>query len=243
VSQVFVHSPGLMERKGSFNLHTEMIPNGVDSVAYSRQCPEPDDLAHIPRPRIGYTGWHKKHLDWALILSLTERHKDWSFVFVGPSSPHAEVREPIEQLTKRKNVYMLGAKSTEVLASYPQHFDVCIMPYALNEYTKYIYPLKLHEYLAAGRPTVATRIRSLEEFSNLLALPTTVDDWSLAIADALRPERSSPEQVRIRQKVGSQHDWEVIVARIARTIAQRLGPSFVKQMDSAIDQTLPTRLA
>jgi glycosyltransferase involved in cell wall biosynthesis len=233
VTQVFVHSPTLMQRKGWLNPNTEMVPNGVDFQTYSQLKAVPSDLASIPSPRIGYTGWLKKHLDWSLLLRLTESHPDWSFVLVGPVSPHSEVREPIERLKSRSNVYLLGAKSAEALASYTQHFDVCIMPYAINDYTNCIYPLKLHEYLAAGRPTIGARIRSLEDFAQVVTLAVTPDEWSEAIRQALLPEANSSKKVRARQAVARQYDWEILTERIARTMALRLGPEYAERLDSA----------
>jgi glycosyltransferase involved in cell wall biosynthesis len=154
-------------------------------------------------------------------------------VFVGPVSPHAEICEPIEQLKRRSNVYMLGAKSTESLASYTQHFDVCIMPYMINDYTNCIYPLKLHEYLAAGRPTIGARIRSLEDFAQVVTLAVTPDEWSEAIRQSLLPEANSSQKVRARQAVARQYDWEILTERIARTMALRLGPEYAERLDSA----------
>src|SRR3990172_5425655 len=88
VDQVFIHSPGLMERKGSLNCYTTFAPNGVNVADYATPAPEPKDLSAIPHPRIGYSGYLKKQLDWPLILDLTRRHREWSFVLVGPRSPH-----------------------------------------------------------------------------------------------------------------------------------------------------------
>jgi UDP-galactopyranose mutase len=235
VTQVFVHSPGLMERKGYFNPNTEQIPNGVDFHAYAQVRAEPHDLAPIPKPRIGYTGWLKKHLDWPLLLHLSERHPDWSFVLVGPVSPHPEVLALIGQVKRRRNVYLLGDKSTEALASYPQHFDVCIMPYASNDYTNCIYPLKLHEYLAGGQPTVGTRIRSLENFAQVVTLALSPDEWSAAICEALGLGAQTSEKVRARQVVARRHDWHILVGRIARTMAQRLGEEYSERLEPALE--------
>ncbi len=232
VSQVFVHSPGLLERKGGFNPNTQMVTNGVDFQAYSRPHEEPADLAAIPHPRIGYTGWLKRHLDWQLLLQLSERHPDWSFVLVGPTSPHREIQALLEEMKRRRNVYFLGPKPTDVLPKYPQHFDVCLMPYAINDYTKYIYPLKLHEYLAAGRPTVGTRIRTLESFSPLVSLAIGADDWSEAVTQALRSEANTPQRIRERQSLARQHDWDVLVRQVAYTIARRLGPEYIDRFES-----------
>jgi glycosyltransferase involved in cell wall biosynthesis len=231
VDQVFIISPGLLEKKGAINPHTAFVPEGVDYQSYAIPAAEPPDLATISHPRIGYTGWIKKQLDWSLILHLTERHPEWSFVFVGGQSPHPEIVAPMQELYRRRNVYFLGAKSTKELALYPQHFDVCIMPYTRNAYTRYIYPLKLHEYLASGRPTVGTRIRSLEEFADVVILATTFDEWSTALNRALSSASNTAESRAARQAVARQHDWEFLVAEIAKTMARGLGQEFANRLE------------
>jgi len=233
VDQVFIHSRALLEKKGVINPHTAWVPNGVDYRAYARPVDEPGDLSPIPRPRIGYTGHIKRQLDWALLGRLAERHPEWSFVFVGAWHAHPELLPVIRELSSRHNIHFLGKKSVQELAAYPQHFDVCIMPYQADDYTKYIYPLKLHEYLASGRPTVGTRIHSLEDFTEVVSLAATLDEWSAAIAGALEPEANSVECRAARRAVARQHDWQSLVRRIAETIARRLGCEFVEPFDPA----------
>jgi glycosyltransferase involved in cell wall biosynthesis len=230
VGQVFLHSPGLLEKKGRINPHTEFVPNGVDYEAYSRESAEPPDLARIPHPRIGYTGFIKRHLDWPVLIRLSQDHPEWSFVFVGPQSPHLDIVKAIEQLRRQPNVYFLGPKSTEILSNYPQHFDVCIMPYQANDYTKYVYPLKLHEYLASGRPTVGTRIRTLAEFTTVVRLASTLEEWSAAIQESLSSAANSPERRAKRQSVAQQHDWQTLVLQIAQVMAERLGSDYSRRL-------------
>jgi len=221
--EVFIHSPGLMAKKGMINPHTTCVPNGVDYDAFAQPAPIPPELAAIPHPRIGYTGWLKQQLDWPLLIALAERHPEWSFVLVGGQKNEAETESPIAELSKLPNVHLLGPRATAALAAYPQHFDVCLMPYRLDDYTKYIYPLKLHEYLATGRPTVGAPIQSLQHFASVVALPSTVDEWSCAITQALRPEERSPERCAARQRQAREHDWSVLVGRIARVMAAGVG--------------------
>jgi glycosyltransferase involved in cell wall biosynthesis len=219
VNQVFIHSPGLLERLGSFNPNTAYIPNGVDYGRFSTPVPEPWDLAPIPRPRIGYNGWLKLHLDWVLLDTLSARHREWSFVFVGPVM-HSSILPVVERLSHRSNVHFLGAKSADELTTYPQHFDVSIMPYALSDYSaKFIYPLKLHEYLAGGSPVVGTRLRSLERFASVVRLAVSPDEWTSAITASLTSESKSPASRAIRQAIAKEHDWDRLVGRIARVLA------------------------
>ena len=229
VDQVFIHSPGLLEKKGHLNPATAYVPNGVDYAAFSRHWAEPEDLKTIPHPRIGYTGWVKRTLDWPMLLRLTEERREWSFVFVGPQRDQPEVREGVETLLQRGNVHFLGAKHSREVPAYTQYFDVCIMPYQTTAYAKYGYPLKLHEYLASGRPTVGTRMRTLEDFSDVVSLAAAPDEWSSAITAALTPEASAPERSAARQAVARRYDWDVVVAQIARTLANRLGENLADQ--------------
>jgi glycosyltransferase involved in cell wall biosynthesis len=226
VDQVIIHSPRLLERKGAINPNTIFVPNGVDFFAYAKTAAEPHDMRSIPRPRIGYTGALKRQLDWTLLLELSKRRLDWFFVFVGPQSPHQETRFAIEELSHRPNVYFLGGKSTQDLAAYPQHFDTCIMPYRIDGYTNNIYPLKLHEYLASGRPIVGSPIRSLQDFRHVIKLAATSDEWVRAIAESLAPEARSDAEVEARRSVAREHDWNKLVSRIANAFCGRLGAEF-----------------
>jgi glycosyltransferase involved in cell wall biosynthesis len=218
VDQIFVHSPGLFEKKGGINPRTAVIPNGVEYERFAAPVPEPRDLAGIPRPRIGYTGWLKRQLDWPLLEALALSQPDWSFVFAGGQSPHEELAAILQRLQRLPNVYFLGAKPSTELARYPQHFDVCIMPYRSTDYTRYIYPLKLHEYLAGGRPVVGARIRSLELFSDLIGLADGPVTWVNALRSALSADEQSAERTRARQAQARAHDWAVLAQRVAETI-------------------------
>ncbi len=220
--QVFIHSPALIAKRGGFNRNTKFLPNGVDYSSFATPLPEPEDLQTVPHPRIGYVGYLKRMLDWSLLLELSAVHADWSFVFVGPASPHPEITGILEKMAKRANVYLLGGKSATSLGAYPQHFDACVMPYRIDDYTKYIYPLKLHEYLAAGKPVISSPIRSVEEFRDVVAIANSTDEWSNAIERAISPAENTPARCAERQKIACEHDWRTLVAEIACTIATRL---------------------
>jgi len=225
--QVFVTSRALLDKKGWVNANTCFVSNGVDYEAFAAPAAEPQDLALLQHPRIGYAGFLKDQLDWTLLAQLSSRHPDWHFVFLGPVSPRLGTVGTVDELRKRSNVHFLEAKPTRLVPCYVQHFDVCIMPYVQNDYTKYIYPLKLHEYLATGRPTVGTPIRSLEEFSDVVALPHSADEWSAALADALSPAANTPELRAARQAVAKRHDWDLQVRRIAMTLVHRVAPELL----------------
>lgn len=223
VDRVIIHSPGLLEKKGSINPRTISVPNGVDYRVYATPAAEPADLASIPHPRIGYAGVLKTQLDWQLLDALSAAHGKWSFVFVGPMKEVQHgLTSAIGGIFSRPNVHWLGARPVHALHAYQQHFDVCTMPYRRTAYTRYIYPLKLHESLATGRPTVGTRIRTLEDFADVVTLADTPAEWSAAITEALTPAANSAARRDARQAVARRHDWNILVERIAAEIADGL---------------------
>lgn len=229
VDQVFIHSPALLERKGHFNPHTRFVPNGVNYRAFAAQQEEPDDLKEIPHPRFGYVGIIKTQLDFHLLLELASRHVEWSFVFVGPKGKLGADELLAERFSELPNVHFLGHKPIEVACAYPQHMDVCLLPYKVNDYTKYIYPLKLNEYLAGGKPIVGTSIRSLLDFAHVIKLASTQEDWSRALIESLAPHMVSNDEIQNRRNVAKQVDWEVLVHEIAGALCDRLGPSYTEQ--------------
>jgi hypothetical protein len=124
------------------------------------------------------------------------------------------------------NVYILGPKPIQELPAYTQHLDVCMLCYEVNDYTKFIYPLKLHEYLASGRPVVGSPIDSLHDFADVVRLARTPADWSLALSESLTPSALVASEIERRQSIAREHDWDRLVARIATTLAGRLGDSY-----------------
>jgi glycosyltransferase involved in cell wall biosynthesis len=232
VDQVIIHSSKLVEKKGHFNPNTAVIPNGADYRAFATPVPEPADLQGIRHPRIGYVGMVKEQLDLELLRSLAERHHEWSFVFVGPSSV-PESNPDLRALRACANVHFLGGKHVSELPAYMQHMDVCTLPYAMDDYTKYIYPMKLHEYLATGRPVVGRPISALLDFSDLISLALTPSEWSEAINSALQPAAIVQSAQEARRTVARKHDWNRHATSVARLFCEHLGRSYVDRLVSA----------
>jgi glycosyltransferase involved in cell wall biosynthesis len=232
VDEVFIHSPALLEKKGHLNPHTTVVPNGVDFAAFATPAAEPADLALVPRPRIGYVGRIKRQLDLRLVRTLAVRHPRWSFVMVGPVEHVAEIGPAIAELTRLPNVHFLGPKLVAELPAYTQHLDVCALWYEVNGYTKFIYPLKLHEYLATGCPVVGTPIDSLRAFDGVARLARTADEWSQALTHSLSEAARSPGAAERRQGVARAHDWSRIVSTIATAMARHLGEAYPERLDA-----------
>ncbi len=232
VDQVFIHSPGMMDKKGKLNPQTRYVPNGVDFELYARSYEIPDDLAEISKPIVMYVGVLKSMIDWDLIAVLATRLRDISFVFVGPEGRlNDSDKEIIAALQKLPNTHFLGGRSVGVLPAYTAHADICIMPYKNNGYTKYIFPIKVNEYLAAGKPTVGTPIRTLQDYAKVVDLASTIDEWSVALRHNLRPECTSETIIEARRAAAREYDWQFLVDRVARSICSMAGSRFVEQFD------------
>lgn len=187
---VFIHSRSLIIKKGNINPRTFYVPNGVDFNRYRKVMQShtfpPDDIAAIPKPRIGYVGFIKRHIDLPLIRTLAKTRRDLSIVLIGPTrTEHTEIAEEIEKLKMESNVYLIGGKSQVEIPYYIKALDVCLMPYRQTEYTKHIYPVKLHEYLACGKPVVAIPLDNLMDFSNIIQFAIEAPEWGDKIDQAI----------------------------------------------------------
>lgn len=216
--RVFVSSKQLLAKKGHLNSASFLVPNGVDFRAYSTPCAEPADLSSIPRPRVGYVGVIKQHLDLQLMLDVARLRPQWSVVFIGPEGPLGDQASAMDELRRQPNVHFIERRPQNELPAYVQHLDVCSLCYVLNGYTKYIYPLKLHEYLASGQPVVSTHLPALAEFSGTIAFAGGASEWCAAIDHLLTPEERSNSRVEQRRQVARHYDWDRLVARIAASI-------------------------
>ena len=156
------------------------------------------------------------------MLELSDRHPEWSFVFVGPKAGHREIDAVLKQMDDRPNVYFSGRKADQA----PRGISAALrrLHHALRTdgYTRYIYPLKMHEYFASGKPTVSSPIRSVQEFGNVIALAGRSGQWSQAIEDSLSADQNSPGTRHYAKKL-LVSTMERMVDKVAHTIVRRLG--------------------
>jgi glycosyltransferase involved in cell wall biosynthesis len=234
VNHVFIHSPALWSKKSPYRPDAHLVPMGGDYPSFSAPRDEPSDLRAVPHPRIGYVGYVKGQLDFALMIELAQANPRWSFVFVGPKNANMpRYAAQLEALERLPNVHMLGCRSVDRLPAYMQHMDVLTLAYRINDYTRFISPMKLQEYLATGRPVVGTPIPYLQSFCEVVNLAETPQQWSAAIGTALGPHARSRKLVEQRRRVARQYDWSNIVLRIAWAICSTLGDDYVRRITQA----------
>lgn len=198
-----------------FNPNAKMVGQGCD---FSMYC-EPvnievaNDLKSIKGPVIGYTGFLTSvRLDIELLESLARRNPQWSLVLVGPEDDSFKKSE----LHRMPNVYFLGNKAPETLPSYIKGFDVAINPQALNEVTMGNYPRKIDEYLAVGKPVVATHTPFMDYFKEYTYLAKSLEDYEQKITKAIIENDAMKEKAR--RDFALTHTWEENVKMISELI-------------------------
>jgi UDP-galactopyranose mutase len=192
---VFTGGFSIYEYKKDQHANVHAFPSSVDKAhfAQARTMAETDlpaDLSTIARPRLGYYGVIDERLDYDLIAAVADARPDWSIIMVGPLA-----KVTAEDLPKRANIHWLGGRSYPELPAYLAGWDVALMPFALNEATRFISPTKTPEYLSGGRPVVSTRITDVERSYGKLeavAIADTPAEFVAACEHALALGRSGP---------------------------------------------------
>ncbi|WP_298011007.1 FAD-dependent oxidoreductase [uncultured Aquabacterium sp.] len=159
---VLTGGPSLYEARRGLHPNVQCLPSAVDArhyapafaLSHADRVAQADALQqHIPRPRLGFVGVIDERLHTALLRSLAESRPDWQVVMVGPV-----VKIDPASLPQAPNIHWLGPQPYGLLPQIMAGWDVCLLPFALNEATRFISPTKTLEYLAADKPVVSTPV-------------------------------------------------------------------------------------
>lgn len=160
---------------------TTLLTHGVDVEMFSN-LPEKEHplLRDIPKPRVGYYGLFDERTDQELLLKLAYALTDVSFVITG------KVESCLEALKDAQNIFFTGSVSYENIPLVAKGFDICMLPYKINDLTTAVSPLKLKEYIATGKPVICTPIREAQKFSEYIWTAQGVTEWVRNIRKILR---------------------------------------------------------
>lgn len=223
---VIVTSPGLLASKSRFNPRTHLVPNAVDyagfqaALAAGQRLPAlGDGEAAIGRPRIGYVGALNKKVDFDLIAQVARARPEWQFVMVGAldTTGRPDLVNAVQPLA---NVHWLGRVPVEQVPLAIAGMDVCLLPYVRDTWTANVDSLKLYEYLACGRPVVATDVPAARGFAHLVHIATGPEAFVSAINTALIAD--SPAAAQARRAAAAANTWEMRVAQIEELLAEAL---------------------
>ncbi|MEO5802554.1 MAG: family 1 glycosylhydrolase [Verrucomicrobiota bacterium] len=209
---VFAGGRKLHESKSKLNQNCHFYGCGVEighfAKARAHDTMIPHDLDFIHRPMLGYFGVVDERLDYQLIEKLADANPNWSIVIIGPLA-----KVDPNSLPVRVNIYWIGKRDYAQLPAYTKAFDVCLMPFALNEATEYINPTKALEYMATGKQIVSSAVPDvISNFGSVVKVADGHDQFIQLCRSAVE----TPDQSAIQRglEMAEQNGWDSIVTKL-----------------------------
>ena len=215
---VFTGGPSLYEAKRHRHPAVHCFPSSVDVQHFARAGDasiEPSAQAALPHPRLGFYGVIDERLDLTLIDALARAHADWQIVLVGPV-----VKIDPATLPRGPNIHYFGQQPYERLPEFLAGWSVCLLPFALNDATRFISPTKTLEYMAAGKPIVSTAIRDVAQpYSHLVEIADSPASFVAACERLLALDSDARAALagRMREAIAGT-SWETTAARMRALI-------------------------
>jgi len=231
---VFTGGYSLYEAKKGLHPNIHPFPSSVDRDHFGRaraMDAVPDDQGSLPRPRFGFYGVIDERMDLEMIAAVADAHPEWSIVMVGPV-----VKIDPADLPHRPNIHYLGGKTYDELPAYLGGWDVALMPFAINDSTKFISPTKTPEYLAGGRPVVSTPITDvIRHYGDLesVFIADGAEAFIKACERALELVGGGDEWLNAVDLKLANLSWDITHARMAGLVHESIsvpsaGPNIVK---------------
>jgi glycosyltransferase involved in cell wall biosynthesis len=218
---VFATTRPLFERHAARNAKTHLVSNVGDfehfAVAFERSIAEPE-LLGLPRPVLGFAGnLAASKVDFDLLATLAGAFAHGTLLLAGPAE--RAVSDRLAQVCSLPNVHWLGPRSYGDLPRVVAAFDVALIPYLENEYTRSCFPLKLYEYLAAGKAVVAT---GLPELAGLEPHAVVAADATAAVAAVEEALERGNEGLQDRRALAAGNTWETRTSRLLELVDEEL---------------------
>jgi len=213
---VFAGGYRLYESKSRYHHNVHFFGCGVDVKHFGRarlaETLIPDDATGLQRPVFGYFGVIDERLDYELIGALAAARPNATVLMIGPVA-----KVDPRDLPQGPNIKWLGQRPYADLPRYLKAFDVCLMPFALNEATEYINPTKTLEYMASGKPIVSTPVADVvRNFTPIVSIARTPAEFVQAVTLAAAQTDEVLRAAGIKRAAGE--SWEAIVSRMREII-------------------------
>jgi glycosyltransferase involved in cell wall biosynthesis len=194
-----------------------VVHHGVDAERFAGDPRPPSDLAQLERPLVGYVGLLDDYLSFETIRAVADRLRRGTVVLVG------DANTDVSSLAHRR-IARLGSRPYDTIPAYLAAFDCCIAPFAMNRLTVAVNPIKLREYLAAGRPVVSAPLPAVHEYSDVIELAEDPAGFADAVMRLLDPVHDSPsERQRRRERVAAE-SWDQVAERIRPMLLGMIRP-------------------
>jgi UDP-galactopyranose mutase len=220
---MFTGGPSLFRAKQARHSNVHCFPSSVDARHFRAAragekvgLSEADDQAGLPRPRLGFYGVIDERLDIPLLSYLAETRPEWQIVLVGPV-----VKIDPAVLPRQSNIHYYGQRSYDELPRYLVGWDVCLLPFARNDATRFISPTKTLEYMAAEIPIVSTPITDVAEpYGDIVYLGSTPEEFRAACEAALAsaPEERAARAAQMRRVLAGT-SWDVTASAMEKLLA------------------------
>jgi glycosyltransferase involved in cell wall biosynthesis len=214
---VFTGGRSLHNHKRSRHSNIHCFPSSVDALHFRRARHDHPAQAHIAHPRLGYCGVIDERIDIELVRRIASARPGWQIVMVGPV---AKIDPTL--LPRLPNIHWLGQQGYDDLPAFISGWDVCLLPFALNESTRFISPTKTLEYMACGRPSVSTPIRDVvEPYGHVVAIHNDAEGFIGACENLLqRSLQEQEEHARTLAEIIARTSWDITAAAMGDLIAQ-----------------------
>jgi glycosyltransferase involved in cell wall biosynthesis len=204
VDQVIVSSKGLLDKFQGKHSKIQCVKNGVNLDNFTKVKTE-----KTQNKKIGYLGAFDDRIDAKLMIESALAYPEYIFEILGDQKMATE--------TFPSNIQFLGSKPQDQLNDILQNWDAALIPFVRNEFTQTIYPLKINEYLAAGKPVISTDFAELEDFKGMVKVCTSHEDFIEGIAKEIRYNNRLKISKRI--EFARQNSWEARTALFLQALA------------------------
>ena len=217
---VFTGGNSIYEFKKQQHHNIHPFPSSIDKHHFglARNIKkDPPDQENIPHPRFGFFGVVDERFDIELIDVVASTRPDWHFVILGPI-----VKIDPSTLPHYENIHYLGGKKYEELPDYISGWDIALVPFAMNESTKFISPTKTPEYLSAGKPVISTPIRDIVRpygESNLVHIVNNAEEFIAAAEKEMAKKRKTPWLKKVDEFLAF-NSWDRTWGQMVRHIEQ-----------------------
>ena len=213
VDLVFATIEGLKIHCEKYRKDVYLFPYGVDLSLFrsfkDKKIPIPHDLQTIPRPIVGFVGTIKRHMDFKLIKYIVEDNPDVSFVFIGGSELN------LVKIKFGNRMYFLGKKDHKQIPYYVYNFDVNIIPYLINDYTRFVSPGKIYEYIYVGKPIISTALPSIidikKRYPESIDIAYNQEGFGILIKKLLKKKEISYDKLYLQREFSEEYSYEKMI--------------------------------